>query len=481
MSQTRTLISHLHKIGNIKHLNEELSQLIKQVDKTENFAFEASRILRRVSDYLTSDLSMAKAVEYIKQGIRELEAHGPVANTIIQRLVSLIQRVSATGSLQLQAFPSDKILLVDFDDTIAEYQGPPPALPGQPMEGVTAALSTLHNLGWKIHIFSGRTNHEEGTVQIAEWMDRHNLPYDSIIVGKPSYTVIVDDSALQFTNSWEGLLDQINQHKNVAKSGEFYPSLVQAPNNIGNDSESDVVIPSRPYWADAEENWHFPYKDRNIDWDYILPYIVTPKQIQARQLSAIRSSEGFKEWLKSDPRFYNLRTQLKFPVEALDNLTVEFLSKNQKKSKDFENFQRSKLNVPEQVLYLDAEMTDEEAASEALVLLTKYIVWLTETGILDKQAQKSLQARQPNTLWRIDEPFSPLPVTFTWNRDDDLLWQQYSRQYMALRQSPYWSNMREVLHFLLQSGTEAEKSGLLYKVLDKGANFLLGKVLITKR
>lgn len=169
-----------------------------------------------------------------------------------------------------------KVILVDFDGTLATYVGDPPKQPGTPIHGAKESLDKLKQDGWKIDIFSGRANFPEGVDQIKAWLSEHQIPYDDILIGKPKHTLIVDDSALAFNGDWSTIYSQVQDHPRVVNAAwvitsHFYPSLVNPPDSHGGDT--DVVIPESPEWKDSEENWHFPYVKRPADWDVLLPLL----------------------------------------------------------------------------------------------------------------------------------------------------------------------------------------------------------------
>src|SRR5271157_5220319 len=111
--------------------------------------------------------------------------------------------------MKIRADKSQKILLVDFDGTLSAFIGPPPELPGPPIEGALKYLPKFHQAGWKIHIFSRRANHTGGLKQIADWMDKFNLPYEAILTTKPEYSLIIDDNSISpKEHSWESIYNE---------------------------------------------------------------------------------------------------------------------------------------------------------------------------------------------------------------------------------------------------------------------------------
>lgn len=144
-------------------------------------------------------------------------------------------------AIYISAAHEGKILLVDFDDTLAEFQGVPPEVPGNPVLGVLEFLPKLYEEGWLIHIFSGRSGHPQGTEQIAAWMDKYQLPYHAIVPGKPHYDIIVDDQAISpKEHTWASIYEKIHRKEvglqaSAPGSKNFSYSSVQVvlPKNIG--------------------------------------------------------------------------------------------------------------------------------------------------------------------------------------------------------------------------------------------------------
>ncbi len=102
---------------------------------------------------------------------------------------------------------------VDFDGVIAEYDGRKSRKHfGEPKLGTKDALEMMRDRNWAIIVYTTR-----GNAEIAEYMAKHDLPYDWINhnptiqgnnPGKPIADVYIDDHALRFTgwlNAWFAL------------------------------------------------------------------------------------------------------------------------------------------------------------------------------------------------------------------------------------------------------------------------------------
>lgn len=107
--------------------------------------------------------------------------------------------------------PTDKIAIIDFDGTLCKFEFPNVG-PIEP--NVKIALEILKNAGYTIKIHSCRTatywnNNFERKIHInliKQFMTKHNLPYDEILVApnfdKPIADVYIDDRAINYSNNW---------------------------------------------------------------------------------------------------------------------------------------------------------------------------------------------------------------------------------------------------------------------------------------
>lgn len=107
--------------------------------------------------------------------------------------------------------PKDKIAVIDFDGTLCKFAFPDVG-PIEP--DVRAALETLKKAGYTIKIHSCRTatfwdrphEREIHTQLIIDFMMKHGLPYDEIILSrtmdKPIADVYIDDRAIRYDNNW---------------------------------------------------------------------------------------------------------------------------------------------------------------------------------------------------------------------------------------------------------------------------------------
>lgn len=105
------------------------------------------------------------------------------------------------------------VVAVDFDGTIAENDVEYPDM-GEPRPGAREALRGLHELGFRVRVYTCRLAghsvwdgvYEQQREALAEYMDRHGLYYDDFVLpveGKPFADAYVDDKAVS-CDDWDG-------------------------------------------------------------------------------------------------------------------------------------------------------------------------------------------------------------------------------------------------------------------------------------
>ncbi len=103
-----------------------------------------------------------------------------------------------------------KTICIDFDGTIAEYNGwKGQGVFGCPVDGVRSALERLKEAGRVIIIHTTRGEEQD----IVNYLGRYKIPWDYINhnpfqpsyhnLGKPLADVYIDDRALRFNGCWE--------------------------------------------------------------------------------------------------------------------------------------------------------------------------------------------------------------------------------------------------------------------------------------
>ena len=114
-----------------------------------------------------------------------------------------------------------KVVAIDLDGTILKDAFPEK---GEPIPGMKEQLEALREMGWKIAVWTVRTDHDD----IAKHLKAHDIPFDYINEnphGPPGQKkkifadVYVDDRAIHFDGDPKGLAKKVIEfvpwHKNV--------------------------------------------------------------------------------------------------------------------------------------------------------------------------------------------------------------------------------------------------------------------------
>jgi hypothetical protein len=96
-------------------------------------------------------------------------------------------------------------VVVDLDDTLCRMPQPFAAhVYGEPMPGAVDAVRALREQGRKVVVHTARDHSEHDG--IAAHLSACGITVDSVVCGKPSGTLYVDDKALRFTGDWQAVL-----------------------------------------------------------------------------------------------------------------------------------------------------------------------------------------------------------------------------------------------------------------------------------
>jgi hypothetical protein len=103
------------------------------------------------------------------------------------------------------------VVCVDIDGVLADTEGSqrvPLGGPARydsapPVKGAAAALRWLKAQGYRIHLYTGR--HLDHLRVTQDWLARHGMEYDHLVMGKPPATYYIDDRAIRF-ESWEQVM-----------------------------------------------------------------------------------------------------------------------------------------------------------------------------------------------------------------------------------------------------------------------------------
>ena len=104
-----------------------------------------------------------------------------------------------------------RTLCIDFDDTIC---GPD----GDPLGDVRDVLRRFRAKGCRIVISSARLDPglwgdqlHFRVDEIRRWLDEHGIPFDDVVVHKPSADIYVDDKGFRFDGDWTATEDDIGR------------------------------------------------------------------------------------------------------------------------------------------------------------------------------------------------------------------------------------------------------------------------------
>ena len=99
------------------------------------------------------------------------------------------------------------LIAVDFDQTIVESDPKHNYKILGVQKGAVKNLAKLQKK-YEIGIFSARSNPrftDKKAKDMKKYLDENNIPYDTILKGKPFYQYIIDDRARQFRKNWDQL------------------------------------------------------------------------------------------------------------------------------------------------------------------------------------------------------------------------------------------------------------------------------------
>jgi hypothetical protein len=116
------------------------------------------------------------------------------------------------------------ILIFDLDGVICTEEKTFERTLARPLPGVCEGMRLLRSQGNTIIIYTSRSWAEYRMT--TEWLKRHAIEYDSLVMGKPIYDIWVDDRAIRFEN-WTSLIKKIESTQKVRSTSSqiiIYPS-----------------------------------------------------------------------------------------------------------------------------------------------------------------------------------------------------------------------------------------------------------------
>lgn len=163
-------------------------------------------------------------------------------------------------------------ICVDLDNTIAKPAKYPKI--GEPIDGAKEALKKLQDLGYNVIIYSCRGDEEGGVDLIKEYLDEHDLPYDSIFEGdKPFAKYYIDDHAIQFDN-WDNVLKQVEKSEKKASlhitAGDWPEAAWISPDGqIYPASSHDTWVATNGKLLKEKYNFDISKLDQEDMWDVV--------------------------------------------------------------------------------------------------------------------------------------------------------------------------------------------------------------------
>lgn len=200
VAMERTIEAHLQKIDPFE------ADLIRRKFALGDYIEEQSN--EQIAQELGGDWNRVKVGLAVKDAMLKF-ARSEGANALRGFIKSVKEHVER------------KTICIDFDGVIADYsqgwQGPD--IFGAPMPGAAEALQHLHQNGWKVIIFTTRSN----THGLRSYLERNGIWYDEINEnsdqpdgsnpGKPVADCYVDDRAVRFIDWRQALHDIKEIHK----------------------------------------------------------------------------------------------------------------------------------------------------------------------------------------------------------------------------------------------------------------------------
>lgn len=127
-------------------------------------------------------------------------------------------------------------LCFDFDGVIHSYiSGWKGAdiIPDPPVEGIKEALAELKH-DYKITILSSRCISDEGIIAMQDWLEKYEIPYNTITHTKPPAFCYIDDRAVCFDGSAVHMIEEIKDFKPWYEQNELVNLRIKEDKVINN-------------------------------------------------------------------------------------------------------------------------------------------------------------------------------------------------------------------------------------------------------
>ncbi len=115
-----------------------------------------------------------------------------------------------------------RTLAVDIDGVVARVRDDLDYANAEPVPGARDSLMRLRSQGWFIALHTARHfNHLETT---RNWLQKHGIPYDHLIMGKPTARFYIDDRAVEFRGDWQAVEQRVGSPDAPAHSSDTLPA-----------------------------------------------------------------------------------------------------------------------------------------------------------------------------------------------------------------------------------------------------------------
>lgn len=104
--------------------------------------------------------------------------------------------------------------IFDLDGVLARSLWPfaDEDIPNFPVvERAAETLRKVKEAGYRIIIWTARSQSLEDVTR--KWLEKNGIPYDELWMEKPPFTFFVDDRAVNFDGSWDGLAERLTSYQ----------------------------------------------------------------------------------------------------------------------------------------------------------------------------------------------------------------------------------------------------------------------------